>query len=605
MNLATAALSAWILVGCAGGDPLNDDPGAAFSDRVHVMPIREPGSRSEAPTESVAPPGAHLTYHGGKVIQNARVFKVLYGSGSYLPQITATTGVNLGTAYGQMLGSGVFDWLSEYNTSSPAQTIGRGTFVSSTQIAPAAARNGATISDASIQAELAAQIAAGVLPPPTDNNLYMVNFPAGKSITLGSSSSCVPGGFCAYHGTFKIGAQNVYYGVLPDLTASGCATGCGGAPTTFQNQTSVASHETIEAITDAEVGLATTIGPPLAWYDSVNGEIGDICNAQQGSFVGTDGATYTIQQEFSNQQNDCIITRAVGGPSVDFNIAFQANTTSLWVVGPGGSGDQHLGMMAGTSPSIARLAGGGYEVAFQANTGHLWVTGTAGTADTGLGMAAGTSPSITALATGGYQVAFQANTSALWVTGSAGTSNTGLGMAANTSPSITGLVSGGYQVAFQANTSALWVTGSAGTSNTGLGMAANTSPSIARLVTGGYQVAFQANTSALWVTGSAGTANTGLGMAAGTSPSITGLAGSGYQVAFQANTTALWTTGSLGTTNTGLGMAGNTSPSIAARPAGGFDLVFQANTGSLWTAGSTGTGDLRLGMASHTSPSAN
>ena len=79
------------------------------------------------------------------------------------------------------------------------------------------------------------------MPAPNSNTLYMVDFPKGKKITLSGSSSCVAGGFCAYHGTFKRNGQNVYYGVLPDMSSgSGCDVGCGnGAP--FSNQTSVAS----------------------------------------------------------------------------------------------------------------------------------------------------------------------------------------------------------------------------------------------------------------------------------------------------------------------------------------------------------------------------
>jgi hypothetical protein len=54
-------------------------------------------------------------------------------------------------------------------------------------------------------------------------------------------------------------------------------------------------------------------------------------------------------------------------------------------------------MMAGTSPSIAALPNGTYVVAFQANTGLLGINSN-GTVDewtdTGLGMMAGTSPSI-------------------------------------------------------------------------------------------------------------------------------------------------------------------------------------------------------------------
>ena len=51
--------------------------------------------------------------------------------------------------------------------------------------------------------------------------------------------------------------------------------------------------------------------PPLAWYDGTNGEIGDICNAQQGTFVGTDAVTYTVQKQFSNAAADCIVSRSV------------------------------------------------------------------------------------------------------------------------------------------------------------------------------------------------------------------------------------------------------------------------------------------------------
>lgn len=53
-----------------------------------------------------------------------------------------------------------------------------------------------------------------------------------------------------------------------------------------------------------------------------------------------------------------------------------------------------LKMMAGTSPAITSL-GGGYEVAFQANTGSLWTVGTDSHGAWNLGMMAGTSPAIT------------------------------------------------------------------------------------------------------------------------------------------------------------------------------------------------------------------
>jgi pre-peptidase len=303
--------------------------------QVHKLPMN--GKKSEA---TVAPLAANmLSYFGGRVISNVRVVQVLYGSGTYIPEIS---GANMGNFYTQSTNSAYMDWLTEYNTTghSPGtnQTIGRGTFQSKVQITPSSAHNGSTIDDSAIQAEIAAQISAGTLPAPTTdaagnvNTLYMVNFPAGKTITQGGSNSCQAGGFCAYHGTFAMGSQHLYYGVLPDMSSSsGCASGC-GTSTTFNNQTSVASHEMIEAVTDAEVGLATVVGPPLAWYNNSQGEIGDICNAQQGTIVGGDGVTYTVQKEYDNATGTCIVSKSTS--TNDFSIS--ASPTSA-TVAPGNS----------------------------------------------------------------------------------------------------------------------------------------------------------------------------------------------------------------------------------------------------------------------------
>src|SRR5262245_38270499 len=142
-----------------------------FTDRVHMLTLRDPATARAipgTPAAPVPPPGA-LLYLGGKVLRNVHVTQVLYGQGSYIPELTATTGVTMESAYTQMVTSGVLDWLSEYNTASPLQVIGRGTFRRSFRISPAASRDGSTISDASIQSELMSQIRANVLPAPDDN----------------------------------------------------------------------------------------------------------------------------------------------------------------------------------------------------------------------------------------------------------------------------------------------------------------------------------------------------------------------------------------------------------------------------------------------------
>ena len=300
--LAALALPA-LLAACGG--QLDDEGQVDTADleygaNVHKLPM------TDAATKPVNTASAHLTYYGGKVIQKVKVVKVQYGAGTYASFIGGTGASTMAGFYGAVTASTYFDWLTEYNTATPKQTIARGTYAGGYAITPASSRNKATITDANIQAEISAQVTAGKLPTPDDNTIYMMHFPHGKTISQGGSKSCASGGFCAYHGTFKRNSQNVYYGVFPDMAAgSGCDTGCGSG-SAFGNVTSVASHELIEAVTDAEVGLATVVGKPLAWYDSALGEIGDICNAQQGS-ITSGGATYTVQKEWSNASGACIV----------------------------------------------------------------------------------------------------------------------------------------------------------------------------------------------------------------------------------------------------------------------------------------------------------
>jgi hypothetical protein len=324
-----------IAVGCSGGqgvasdteiadsttkltaraEPSSDSADLVYGINRHVLPWGESALKPEPEPRTAVPEGAQvhargrrqtlLTYYGGPVLSNVKVVQVLYGTGTYLSNITSTSTPSLASFYGQITNSAYFSWLTEYDTRT--QTIGLGSFVKQVTIAPASSRDGSTISDTSIEAEISAQIGAGTLPTPDANTVYMVNFPKGKQISLSGTPSCKAGGFCAYHSTFTRNGTDVFYGVLPDMSpGSGCDVGCGGS-TQFNNQTSVASHELVESTTDPAVGLATTFSPPLAWYNANLGEIGDICNAQQGTIVGADGITYTVQKEWSNALQACIV----------------------------------------------------------------------------------------------------------------------------------------------------------------------------------------------------------------------------------------------------------------------------------------------------------
>ncbi len=285
-----------------------------FGEHPHPMPLFG-GPRSDTADVN------HLNYYGGVVLSNVAAVVVFWG-----PNVNATTRSQIGGFYSAVTNSPYMDWLSEYNTFITAQdggpgsnqSIGRGTLAGTVTITPS--RTGTTLQDTEIQAELNSQISGGFLPAPTANTVYMTYFPPGIRIIMGGTQSCASGGFCAYHGTFRRSGSSTFYGVMPDMgPGSGCDVGCGNS-TPFNNLTSVSSHEMIETVTDADVGLATVIGRPLAWYDPVNGEIGDICNGIQGSIAG-----YTVQKEWSNVSGACIVSRTV---SNDFSISLNPTSQS-------------------------------------------------------------------------------------------------------------------------------------------------------------------------------------------------------------------------------------------------------------------------------------
>jgi hypothetical protein len=210
-------------------------------------------------------------------------------------------------------------------------------------------------------------------------------------------------------------------------------------------------------------------------------------------------------------------------------VAFQANGNFLSILGPSGFQNLGLGMMPGTSPAITIMQNGAYEIAFQANTGTLWtVSNAGGGGNTGQPMNPKSSPSITAQNAGpGYQIAYERSDNGLWTYGvSSGFSS--FFMQPGTSPAIAAPQGGGWEVAFQASNTSLGVYGNAATNpNLGLGMDPASSPAITGVIgpsgSVGFSVAFQANTHVLWTAGAYGTRNLNQPMAPGTNPSITGI----------------------------------------------------------------------------------
>jgi hypothetical protein len=252
------------------------------------------------------PFSSDLKYYGGRVISNVNIVEVAWGS-----SVDATYMTNLQGFYTAIVTSPFIDWMTEYDTigltgfadlqPGSNQHIGRGTFGGNIVITPS--NNSTALNDSDIQAELIAQLKKAALPAPTvDTNgnvdsLYMIDFPAGTSITLLNIQSC--SSFGAYHFTVTYNGMSVPYGVHPN---------CGYS---FDTATLIHSHELAEAITDTEVGLVenNTTSPsarPLAWVTLASTawasqEAGDLCEGTSAKI-----GTYTVQKIWSNYAQACV-----------------------------------------------------------------------------------------------------------------------------------------------------------------------------------------------------------------------------------------------------------------------------------------------------------
>jgi hypothetical protein len=251
-----------------------------------------------------------FNYYGGPVIGHAKVSTVFWGA-----NINAKVKAAMPAFYAGVVNSTYMDWLNQYDTNRNAidgragtnQTIGRGSYNGTFTIKPTQG-SAAVVTDEQIQAELEAQINAGVLPAPTMDSLYMIHFPSGMKITMsdgsgGTATSCQQ--FCAYHFGFKAkSGANVYYGVMPDLSSVSCSMGCGMGASLIDRTTISASHELIEAVTDAFPTPGSNPGYPQAWNTTDGMEIGDVCQGGSGKLqVGSQ--TFTVQQEFDNVKGAC------------------------------------------------------------------------------------------------------------------------------------------------------------------------------------------------------------------------------------------------------------------------------------------------------------
>jgi hypothetical protein len=219
-------------------------------------------------------------------------------------------------------------------------------------------------------------------------------------------------GYCAYHGDFMDASGN--YVLYADMTDGAFQTAfqCYNSPigqtdpthTVNGNQVTdpiadaevaITSHEEFETVSDSEIGTAQQLAPPLAWYDAANGEIGDKCAYNYGSYA-SDGSNivlhgdhYIVQQEYSNWNNGCALTgyQGNGGYGGDTHaVTIQKGTTLVGVPVSGITNTQQLvssmesagNLPSGAITEIQVYQNGAYQTYFPGKGKALPLTRTEG-----------------------------------------------------------------------------------------------------------------------------------------------------------------------------------------------------------------------------------
>ena len=275
---------------------------SAAGHRVHLVLPR--GATHAASSSN------NLAYNGGPVEASGSTNYAIF----WEPALTASTN-SVSPTYNSLItrffqdigGSSLYGVATQYY-----QTVGGTT----TNIANSSTFGGAyvdtsiypgpALTDSEIQSEVTKVMALKGWTGGIGHEFFV--FTAKNEVSC-AGVECSNAVFCAYHGSFTSGSQEILYADQPytGTTPVGCET-----PTSPNNDLdadstiNVVSHELMETVTDPSVGNSN-----YAWVDSSGNEIGDKCNFTfgatnaQGADLVANGHPYIVQQEWSNKVSGC------------------------------------------------------------------------------------------------------------------------------------------------------------------------------------------------------------------------------------------------------------------------------------------------------------
>lgn len=239
-----------------------------------------------------------ILYHGGPVIYSPAV-AAIYWAASPIYNNGPTPGTaGAGSADGSLIGNFLSNLGgSGYWNINATYYDGTGTHVANalayTQYWAANTNvpaSGASVSDAQVQAEVAAGFTTGALTY-DQSTLYVVF--SGPGVNLGGGFGSQ---YCAYHGHFTWNGNDVKYAVMPYAQdyPGGCTAGSNISPNSDPGaaaEVNVLAHETEETATDEDLN---------AWYDRRGYENADKCAWNFGTTQT--GATGTYNQTIGQYQ---------------------------------------------------------------------------------------------------------------------------------------------------------------------------------------------------------------------------------------------------------------------------------------------------------------
>ena len=292
------------------------NPHAGNAKQVHTMAVNPDGSprvahlvdetaeEQQLPEEmtpsnearfKAASNAVNLTYHGGDVINTARVVCIFWGptwASGGSDNARATSIQAFRNQFGTNSHYGI---ITQYYDSA---------YINATNLAGSqpdwfdttnALPSTGNVTDSVVQSEVKRYVSAHGTSYTTVYEVFVPKYVPGTTKLVyssdGSATSCGGPGlaYCAYHSSYWNGSNYVKYSIEPYPSCTGCQV---SGWTVAQNMEHFMCHETREAVTD-----------PLgnAWYDSSGNEADDKC-AWTSLFLENG---YGYQPEWSNAINGC------------------------------------------------------------------------------------------------------------------------------------------------------------------------------------------------------------------------------------------------------------------------------------------------------------